>query len=64
MRGKIVVEVTRRAELPESLALPDMGHVAALLRKELPDLTWTSQDGKLWRLGDAWEVTAVTVDAR
>ena len=64
MRGKIVLEVTRRGELPESLALPDMGHVASFLRKELPDLIWRSQDGKTWRLGDAWEVTAVIVDAR
>lgn len=62
MKGKITVELT--TETPDSgSGMPDLGHMAYWLKKELPNLTFTDSNGKERKLSDKFEVVRVSTEA-
>ena len=59
MEGKIWIELTALKDHPDSGSrMPDLGHDAYFLKKELLDLTWT-ENGKKHSLGDKYSITAL-----
>jgi hypothetical protein len=62
MQGKILIELTRKAETRETASdLPDMGHDAYWFAKEIRSLVWKSKAGDEVVMSDYYDVTAVSV---
>lgn len=60
MRGKITIELTRKAETRETGSdLPDLGHDAYWFAKEIRELVWTGKTGEEVRMADFYDVTAI-----
>ncbi len=59
MIGKICIELTARKDLPDSGSkMPDLGHDAYFLKKELMKLSWT-ENGKEHSLAEKYSITAL-----
>jgi hypothetical protein len=62
MKDKITIELT--TETPDSgSGMPDLGHVAYWLRKELPNLTFKDANGKERKLSEKYEIARVSTEA-
>lgn len=61
MRGTIVIELTTAT--PDSgSGMPDLGHDAYWLMKELPKMEFKDANGKMRPLGDKYEVASVKTE--
>src|SRR3954451_21651371 len=59
-QGKITIELTRKRETRETGSdLPDLGHDAYWLAKQIRELVGTSKAGEEVRMGDFYDVTAI-----
>jgi hypothetical protein len=63
MKGKITIELT--TETPDSgSGMPDLGHDAYWLRKELPNLTYKDANSKDRKLSEKYEIGRVSTEAQ
>ncbi len=61
MKGKITIELT--TETPESgSGMPELGHTAYWLKKELPNLTFKDANGTERRLSEKYEITRLSTE--
>jgi hypothetical protein len=63
VKGKIIIELTLDHTPDSGSGLPDMGHTAYWIKKELAKLEYKNANGKLNKLIDDYPVTKVTVEA-
>ncbi|HEY2333493.1 MAG TPA: hypothetical protein VGH58_00600 [Solirubrobacterales bacterium] len=63
MKAKIVIELT--TEIPDSgSGMPDLGHDAYWLMKELPNVQYKNTNGKMKPLSDKYEISQVRTEAQ
>ena len=63
MQGTITIELTTTT--PDSgSGMPDLGHDAYWLKKQLPELEFKDTNGKMKSLATKYEVTAVSTEGR
>lgn len=63
MKGKIIIELTLDHTPDSGSGLPDLGHTAYWLKKELAKLEYKNANGKVSKLTDDYAVTKTTIEA-
>lgn len=61
MKGRIIIELTTQTPDTGS-GMPDLGHDAYSLMKELPNVDFKDSNGKVRKLSTKYRVTRVSTD--
>lgn len=60
MRGRIIIELATEKTPDSGSGLPDLGHDAYWLKKEIPKLEFKDANGKVGPISDKYEVVRLT----